>query len=402
MTYSAFLYLAVIFCTAYLVKIITAKIRMPEVTGYVLVGVILGISGFRFLDTSALNGLQNLSTIALGIIAFIIGSELKLDVIKKLGKSIGFIVILESVGAFVVVFLALRVLFPDSSYEALLLGAVASATAPAATVSVIKQYRAKGTLTTTILAVVGIDDAVSLIIYVFASSFVRAGLSGQTVSVLGIVGSALSSIAVSAILGAVCALLFLIILRKVKQNDLVQILITAFVFLMLAACEILKVSELLSIMIFSMILTNMNPVLSTKSASVVESFSPIFLAAFFILGGAHLDIRLARKIGLMGIAYFVFRAIGKVTGAISGAWLGKASPVVKKYIGFSLLPQVGVALALALSIEKDFHIPEYGEIGSVMASSIINILLFTTIITEIVGPLLTRYALRKSGEAGKA
>jgi len=139
MTYSAFLYLAVIFCTAYLVKIITAKIRMPEVTGYVLVGVILGISGFRFLDTSALNGLQNLSTIALGIIAFIIGSELKLDVIKKLGKSIGFIVILESVGAFVVVFLALRVLFPDSSYEALLLGAVASATAPAATVSVIKQ-----------------------------------------------------------------------------------------------------------------------------------------------------------------------------------------------------------------------------------------------------------------------
>jgi Kef-type K+ transport system membrane component KefB len=402
MTYSAFLYLAVIFCLSYLVKIVTAKIRIPEVTGYVLLGVVIGISGFRFLDVGALNGLKSLSTIALGIIAFIIGSELRFDVIKKLGRSIGFIVILESMGAFLAVFLALRLIFPDSFFEALLLGAVASATAPAATVAVIRQYGAKGTLTTTILAVVGIDDAVSLIIYVFASSFVKAGLVGETVSVFRTLLSAFTSIGVSLLLGAGSSFLFLLILKKVKQNDLIQVLLTGFIFGMLAVCEVLKVSELLSIMIFATVLTNVNPVLSKKSSSIVESFSPIFLAAFFILGGAHLDFSLIGKIGLMGAAYFLFRSIGKVSGALAGAWIGKAPQVVKKYIGFSLLPQVGVALALALSIEKDFNVPKYGTQGSAMASAIINILLFTTIITEIVGPLLTKTALKKAGEVGKA
>jgi NhaP-type Na+/H+ or K+/H+ antiporter len=401
MTYSAFLYLAVIFCLSYLVKIVTAKIRIPEVTGYVLLGVVIGISGFRFLDVGALNGLKSLSTIALGIIAFIIGSELRFDVIKKLGRSIGFIVILESMGAFLAVFLALRLIFPDSFFEALLLGAVASATAPAATVAVIRQYGAKGTLTTTILAVVGIDDAVSLIIYVFASSFVKAGLVGETVSVFRTLLSAFTSIGVSLLLGAGSSFLFLLILKKVKQNDLIQVLLTGFIFGMLAVCEVLKVSELLSIMIFATVLTNVIGSFE-KELQHCRVLLPYLSRGLFILGGAHLDFSLIGKIGLMGAAYFLFRSIGKVSGALAGAWIGKAPQVVKKYIGFSLLPQVGVALALALSIEKDFNVPKYGTQGSAMASAIINILLFTTIITEIVGPLLTKTALKKAGEVGKA
>lgn len=132
---------------------------------------------------------------------------------------------------------------------------------------------------------------------------------------------------------------------------------------------------------------------------MVENYSPLFLAAFFLLGGAHLDVRVLGQIGVMGLVYFAARSTGKIGGAALGATIGRAPRKIRKFIGFTLLPQVGVALALALSINKEFTKPIYGHQGAEMAHHIINILLFTTIITEIIGPLLTRFALKKSGEA---
>ncbi|MDC7241398.1 MAG: sodium:proton exchanger, partial [Spirochaetales bacterium] len=159
------------------------------------------------------------------------------------------------------------------------------------------------------------------------------------------------------------------------------------------------VSELLSIMTFGCVLVNISPAIAKKGTVNIENYSPVFLAAFFILGGAHLNLRLLGQIGVMGLIYFAARAVGKMGGASLGAVLGKAQPQVKKFIGFTLLPQVGVALALALSISKEFTKPVYGSAGMEMATTIINILLFTTIITEIIGPLLTRFALHRAGEA---
>ena len=167
MEFHVFLYLAAIFGSAYVIKYITSAVKIPEVTGYVLLGVLLCNSVVHLLSTPILEALSPVSSIALGLIAFMIGIELKLDVIKRLGKSILAIVTFESLGAFAVVFLGLFYLFGAGLETSLLLGAVASATAPAATVAVIKQYRAKGELTSTILAVVGIDDAAALIIFVF-------------------------------------------------------------------------------------------------------------------------------------------------------------------------------------------------------------------------------------------
>ena len=398
MEFHVFLYLAAIFGSAYVIKYITSAVKIPEVTGYVLLGVLLGNSVVHLLSTPILEALSPVSSIALGLIAFMIGIELKLDVIKRLGKSILAIVTFESLGAFAVVFLGLFYLFGAGLETSLLLGAVASATAPAATVAVIKQYRAKGELTSTILAVVGIDDAAALIIYVFIESFVSSNLEGSSIPIPLMLGSALLSILIALGIGVVSAIVYVLILRKTRNNDWIMLLLATFLFTLLGLCELLAVSELLAIMAFGMMIVNTSPVLSKKSEGIVSNFSPIFLVAFFVLGGAHLDIGSIRTIGLLGLLYFALRSFGKMGGATLGAFIGRAPKKVRSLIGLSLLPQVGVALALALAINKKFGSGQFGDAGMQLASTIINVLLFTTIITEIIGPLLTRYALHKAGE----
>ncbi|MGH4038961.1 MAG: cation:proton antiporter [Sphaerochaeta sp.] len=393
-----FLYLAAIFAAAYATKLLTGKFKIPEVTGFVILGVLLGVSAVDLLTPEMLDKFSSVSTIALGMIAFTIGIELKGDVIKKLGKSIFAIVLCESLGAFLVVFLGLNYLYHADTNTALLLGAVASATAPAATVAVIRQYKAKGPLTSTILAVVGLDDAAALIIYVFVEGFVSSRILGTSISVPVMLFGALIAILEAFALGIVAAIIYGLVLKKVKNNEQIMLLLVAALMGLLGISEFLGVSELLAIMAFGAVLVNTSPVLSKKSENIVGSFSPIFITAFFILGGAHLDISLIKQIGILGICYFIARSIGKVGGASIGAKIGKAPKVVQTYVGMSLLPQVGVALALALAINKEFTMSQYGSEGITLARIVINVLLFTTIITEIVGPLLTKFALKKAGE----
>lgn len=397
-----FIYLSIIFAAAYFTKVIVNKIQVPEVTGFVLLGVILGVSAVNLLTPEMIDKFSPISTIALGMIAFTIGIELKVDVIKSLGKSIFSIVIFESLGTFVVVFLILNYLFKADMNTALLLGAVASATAPAATVAVIRQYKAKGPLTSTILAVVGLDDAAALIIYVFVEGFVSSRILGTSIAVPAMLLGALISIFEAFGIGIVASILYIVILRKVKNNDQIMLLLVAFLLGLIGVSEYVGVSELLATMAFGVVIVNKAPVLSKKCGKIITSFSPIFITAFFILGGANLNISLIKQIGLLGICYFFARSLGKTGGASLGAVIGRAPKQVKSYVGFALLPQVGVALALALAISKEFNLPQYGKQGSTMATIVINVLLFTTIITEIVGPLLTRLALKKAGEVNGA
>jgi Kef-type K+ transport system membrane component KefB len=199
-------------------------------------------------------------------------------------------------------------------------------------------------------------------------------------------------------IGILSAIAYVLILRKTRNNDWIMLLLATFLFTLLGLCELLAVSELLAIMAFGMMIVNTSPVLSKKSEGIVSNFSPIFLVAFFVLGGAHLDIGSIRTIGLLGLLYFALRSFGKMGGATLGAFIGRAPKKVRSLIGLSLLPQVGVALALALAINKKFGSGQFGDAGMQLASTIINVLLFTTIITEIIGPLLTRFALHKAGE----
>ncbi len=393
-----FIYIGMLFLGAYGVKLVTHKLRIPEVTGYVVLGIVLGQSVLHIYSPLVVEHLSSLTSVALGIIAFIIGLELRWDVIKKLGKSILCIVLMESLGTFIIVYGAISLFFPGNQSLALLLAAVSSATAPAATVAVIKQYKAKGPLSSTILAVVGIDDAMALIIYAFVSSYVKSSLSGGQIELVSIIFSTMLTIGSALLLGGVLGTLYLLILRRVRNNDWIEILLAAFLLIALGICEEFHLSELLAIMCFGAVVSNGSGVLRKKSGQIVELFTPLFMPLFFMLGGARLDITTLPTIGIMGLVYFLSRSVGKMGGATLGAVVGGAQKNVKKFIGFALLPQVGVALALALAVDQDFRIPKFGDTGDMLATVVINILLFTTIITEVVGPLLTGVALKKSGE----
>jgi Kef-type K+ transport system membrane component KefB len=252
------------------------------------------------------------------------------------------------------------------------------------------------------MAVVGIDDAIALIIYVVASAFVSSSLLGGEVHITQVALVTLISLGESFGLGLAAALVYSFILRKTKNTDWIRFLLSAMVFGLLGLSELLNCSELLAVMVFGAIIVNRSPLLGKKSGSIVEEASPFFLASFFILGGAHLDLRAVGNVAVIGLAYFGLRSVGKIGGASLGALLGGASKQVRNNIGLTLLPQVGVALALALSINKEFTRPQYGSAGAEMAGAIINILLFTTVITEVIGPLLTSVALRRAGETSRS
>ncbi len=391
-------YLALSLIVIYATKKFVDRAYLPAVTGYVIVGVLAGASVLNFISKDVIDDFSIVSDIALGIIAFSIGIELNRETLSKLGKSIMFIAFFEGFGAFVVVTTVTYLIDPTALYRAFIFGSIASATAPAATVYVIQQYKARGPLTSTILAVVGIDDAIALTIYVFASLFASSMLSNAELSVAKLILTPVIKISLSLLLGGVVGFLYYAIFRKIRHTDELSIGIAASILLVMAVAERFDLSELLSVMTLGAFLANTNPMLANRSHKTVENFSPIFLPLFFMLAGARLDVTLIGKIGILGLIYTAARFAGKIGGASLGAMLGGAPRVVKKYVGFSLLPQVGVAIALSLAVQKKFGSGKYGQAGIEMAGIVINLLLFTTIITEIVGPILTRISLSRAGE----
>lgn len=392
------IYLAITAFVAFLIKRLTGIVGIPIVTGYVIVGVVMGISLLQIFHSAELDRLDIVNDFALGIIGFTIGSELRREVFVKLGRSIILIATFESILTFLIVTASVFLLDPSKVYQAFILGAVASATAPAATVYIIQQYKAKGPLSSTILAVVGIDDAFALIIFVFAAALSKGILKAEHVSLLSILIPSLLEILLSIVLGILLGFGFIWIFRKVRYPDDLLLGTAAFVLFSLGISQLYHLSGLLSTMTFGAVVSNLNPMLNNRSSKILESVSPLLFAFFFIFAGAHLDVGLLPQIGIVGLVYLVARIVGKVGGAHLGAYVGKAPDVVKKYVGFSLIPQVGVALALAIIVRKEFGSDIFGEPGRLLASIVINVLLFTTIITEIVGPLFTKHALTKSGE----
>lgn len=412
----------VILFSAFLMKYyISDRFKIPAVTIYVILGVVVGISFVHLFSLQQLEELDFVSKLALGTIAFIIGSELNREVIASLGRSIISIAFLEALLAFAAVFTAINLLTDWPVYYALILGSVASATAPAATVYVIQQYRARGPLTSTIMGVVGIDDAISLIIFVFASiitgNMLQSVLTGDMVWMITrnpvdwpelLKGAAVSpvlqvakpflSVLFSLGIGAIAGMIYSWLMRRIRDNEIVIMAIVAFLLILLGVSELLGISELLTIMAFGAWLANTNKFITGRTKSNLESLSPLLLPLFFIFAGARLNVQLIGQIGLVGLLYTAARLAGKIGGASLGALLGKAPKTVRKWIGFALVPQVGVAVALALSVNDKFGKGDYGAVGTEMAVLVINILLFTTVFTEIVGPLLTKVALKRAKE----
>lgn len=375
-------------------------IKVPAVAAYVVVGVVLGSSVTGVFGQAELQDLDMISDLALGVIAIIIGGELQWSNIRKIARSVFPIVILESLGAMVLVTTAVQLLFADWAL-ALVLGAISAATAPAATVMVIRETRARGELTSTLLAVVGIDDAIGLTLFAVAAAAAKALLVGGAAFTLsGVAWEAGYAIGGALLLGSLAGLLCAPWIRRIDARDAVFSLAIGMVIINAGLANQLHLSALLTNMAFGAVLTNITPVSSRRLFDQIGVFAAPLYIAFFVVAGAHLRVDLLPGLGLLGLVYLLARIGGKVSGAYAGALIAGAPAAVRSNIGFGLLSQVGVAIGLSLVVAQEFG-PMGGK-GAALAVTVINVLLGTTIITELVGPLLTRFGLQRAGETGRA
>lgn len=386
------------------------KIKIPQVVGYIVTGIIIGASGFKVLGDSLILALDPISTVALSLIGFLVGAELKIDVIKKYGKQFIGILVGETTVPFVVVaFLVFSVTFlftknfPFAISLGLVLGAICTATAPAATTDVLKEYRTKGPLTTTILGIVAMDDAFALVMYTVATAIASPLLEGKSVPLLAQFGSIayeiFGSIALGLLIGAVLSRII-----KEMMSDEARVLgfSLGMLFLSTGICEItkftagpvlLKFDHILTAMTVGFFITNFTLPKVQGIFRLVEKYTPPIYILFFVTVGAKLNIwKLKALFLLIAIVYVVGRTVGKTIGSMLGAKLTKAPDTVRKYLPFCLLSQAGVAIGLSTAAGKDF--------SNTIGTEVMLIITATTFIVQILGPICVKYGVTKANEVG--
>ena len=388
------------------------NLKFPDVTAFLIAGVLVGpyvlgaagIPGLGFDSMEALGKVSAFSTVALGFIAFDIGNEFRLGQLKKTGKTATVIGIVQAVTATLLVDAALIALHFILGPEvlplpvAITLGAIASATAPAATLMVVRQYKAKGPLTDLLLPIVALDDAVGLV--VFAVSFgIAQAMEGGTLNVVSVIVNPMLEIVCSLLLGAAMGSLLTLLEKLFFSNKNRLSLTIAFVVMTIALSSLefdlgggvhLAFSSLLVCMMLGTMFCN----LSEYSVDIMnrsEQWTAPLYAVFFVLSGAQLDLSVFRypSILVIGLVYILVRCAGKYLGALGSSMLMGCDEKVKKYLGVTLFPQAGVALGMVVTAQA---------LGAEQGGMIRNIILFSVLVYELVGPLLTKQALMAAGE----
>ncbi len=388
--------------------------KLPAVTAYLVAGILigpfllgrLGIGGIGFQKES-LEGLSLISNVALGFIAFSIGNEFRLSQLKKIGKQATVVGIFQAVVATLLVdaaLIGLHFAFPEALPlpAAIVLGAVASATAPAATLMVVKQYKAKGPVTDILLPVVALDDAVGLILFSVSFGIAKALASGAAISVISVVVEPLLEVIFSLALGTVVGVIFNYCERFFHSRSKRLAMSVTFVFFTVAISMLkfevfgihIAFSSLLSCMMLGTVFCNICDFSEELMDRMDRWVAPI-LILFFVLSGAELDLSVftSMTIVIIGLVYILTRSAGKIVGAYASSKASHCSPTIVKYLGITLLPQAGVALGMAIKAKAEFAMVD-PAIGNVVS----NITLFAVLIYELVGPLLTKIALTKAGE----
>lgn len=380
-------YLAILlFCGLIFAKLIRL-LKLPDVTGYLIGGLLIGPSVLGLLTPEAVTGLSLVSEVALGFIAFSIGGEFKLSYFKRVGLTPVVIAIFESfmaVGFVVAGLLAAGQTLPFS----LVLGAIAAATAPAATIMVIRQYRAEGPVTETLLSVVAIDDATALVAFGLCVAAAQALTSTGSVSLGWSIAKPVLEILAALGVGAVLGIAFTLMLRFFKIPSNRMILTIAFVLLSGAVASALNLSALLLTMAMGAVFANF----CKNSAEIVglaDRVTPPIFMMFFVVSGAGLNLAILPSVGLIGIIYIVLRVVGKLAGAWTGATVMKAAPSIRRWLGPALLPQAGVAIGLTVVAKT--VVPQYAE-------AIRAVILCGTLVYELVGPAVSKWTLQKAGE----
>lgn len=390
-------------------------LRLPNVTGYLIAGIVFGpyvlgkyIGGWTIDNPeTSINAVKWISEIALGFIAFTIGCSFKKNAIQRVGKKVIAITISEALGGAIITIGALFILhifLKDQLPVSLILtfGAIACATAPAATLMVIRQYKAKGPVVDTLIPVVAFDDAVALIAFAILFSISKALTSNTALNVMDILLWPLIEIFGSLILGALLGFAISFGFKFFKSRANRSILVICAIFVVIGLSMLGKyykwpfsISSLLACMMIGAIFINARED-AGRTIERIDGITPPLYMLFFVISGASLDITIfgsksALTLIIIALVYAVFRCVGKWAGAYFSAKATHAEPTVQKYLGFALFPQAGVAIGLATTANQAFPDPN-------QASLILAVVLTSTIVYELLGPVITKIALKKAGE----
>lgn len=377
--------LAAILLSGFFMTRATKRLKLPKVSGYILAGILIGPHCLHVIPQDLVEGLSFVSDIALAFIAFGVGRFFKRETLRKTGRAVVVITLFESLVAGVLVTAAMRFLFRLELPMALLLGAIATATAPASTMMTINQYHARGEFVDTLLQVVALDDVVCLMVFSAAAAVVTAMDSGQ-VSFWGILAPVALNL-IFMLLGAGFALLLYRLLWPHRSTDNRLILTVAMLLGLSGLCTVFDVSPLLSCMVFGAVYRNKTH--DKELFRQINIFSPPIMLMFFVVSGMNLDLGMLRRFGLVGVGYFVVRILGKYLGAYLGCAAVKSSPPVRNYLGMALVPQAGVAIGLAYLSRR--ILPE--SIGGLL----MTIVLASSVLYELIGPVCAKGALILSG-----
>ncbi|MFA5337179.1 MAG: cation:proton antiporter [Candidatus Omnitrophota bacterium] len=375
------------------------KLRIPQVVGYIIAGILLGQSGLNVISKDIIEVLVPFNYFALGLIGFMIGGELKSTVFRRYGKQFLTILLSEGLAAFFMVFILVGVLgsiiFGNSAYHwalGLLLGAIASATAPAATTDVLWEYKTRGPLTTTVLGIVALDDGLALILFALASSIVPVML-GSHPSVFSAIIRPVYEIGMGIVVGLIFSVALIKILRKYAEKDKILVFSLCSILFALGSALIMKIDMLLAAMTMGAVLVNKEVRLSKEIFKLISSFAIPFYVLFFVLVGAKFDLHVTTASAiLIAIFYLVGRTSGKMIGARLGAKGSGAPKTVTQYLPYCLFSQAGVAIGLSILASQVFP----GTIGN----SIIVIVTLTTFVVQLLGPSCVKYAVTKAQEVG--
>jgi len=370
----------------------THLMKITGIVGYIAAGIILGPDVLGIVHLNSVE-IETMTNVALGFVAFIIGGELTISLLRKMGKSIIAIIIGESLGAFFIVFLGLYFLTNDFALS-IIFAAMAPASAPAGAVAVIHEYKAKGKLTNAILAVVGFDDGLAVLIYAFSIAVVGVILSG-VFSTSTMIFEPIRNIGGALLIGSGVGLIFAVIFKRLIEREEIIVLSITSIFITAGLAVLLDVSLILACMSLGMIVINLYPQDNKPIFEHIKSISlPIYIL-FFVIAGINLHLGLLASIGAIGIVYVICRSLGLISGSYLAALTSKADPVIRNNIGLGILSQAGVAIGLSLIAAHKLSELGYPEVGTLIVTTVAA----TSVVFEIIGPLSARFAIMRSGEA---
>jgi len=363
-------------------------VKLPNVSGYLIAGLLIGPSLFKIVDAADVASLSILSEIGLAIIAFSIGSEFVIKDMMKLGKRIFWITFAEVVGAVTVVFVVMYFIFQQPFAFSIVIASMSAATAPAATLLVIRQYKANGPMTRTLLPVVALDDVFGIMAFGIAISLAKVSVSGEALSFTTMIVNPLIEIGGSFLLGGALGAILSFITKKAENRDDNQVLAYAFIGIAVGLSNWLGISPLLTNIVMGTVLVNMVKN-SKRIFTAVNDMATPFFVLFFTIAGASLDLSILSTVGIIGIGYILARAAGKYIGCWTGCLAMKTDKKTRNFLGLGMFPQGGISIGLLVIVRSD--LPLY-------ATAIGTIIMLSILVYETTGPLFAKIAIKKAGE----